>query len=75
MDREEMITILAEDMMNPDTANRSLLTLAKFLMYTGPTPDWVMVLANGDLENWQSVIEIARDDFVEGGNDNKSVAG
>lgn len=30
-------------------------------------PDWVEALANGNLENWDAVIEVVKDDIEYGG--------
>ena len=44
-----------------------LIIVARVLMDIKPRsalPDWVEILANGDPDRWQSVIEIALDDIA-----------
>lgn len=69
-ERNEIIARLAER-IKTDPPSVSFLAIARVLMALFPRselPDWVEILANGNDEYFEDVIEIALDD-MEGDND------
>jgi hypothetical protein len=56
-----MLEILKKDLLERPTP--SLLIAARYVnMVLGRTrPDWIEALANGNLEKWEAVVEVAKE--------------
>ena len=60
---DDLISTLKDDLYNRPSP--SLIFAARWIMDSFPRillPDWVSALANGNLENWEAVLEVARND-------------
>lgn len=69
----DLIEIIKQDLLTKPS--RSVLLAARYTFeFVDECPTWIMILALGDLELWEAVIDVAKSDLGSG-NDNTSIAG